>query len=101
MEKIYTVQPIEIELSYTTLPGTVTAVAIKYKAPDKSDGEFVATLDTLNKLVKYKSSPTASFEDLVSTKAYGTWLFWSYFTCLDGSEFPGEPVEWIIYKEGS
>ena len=100
MGKIYTIQQIVIELGYDTLPGTVTSVKIKYKAPDKTEGEFVATLDTVNKLVKYTGLPTASFADLAPTKPYGTWLFWSYFICNDGSPFPGEPIEWIIYEEG-
>lgn len=99
MEKIYSVQPIEIELSYTTLPGTVTSVLIKYRTPAKQEGEFTATLDTVNKLVKYKSLPTESFESF-STKAYGDWTFWNYFICADNSEFPGDVVVQKIYEEG-
>jgi hypothetical protein len=100
MSKIYSVQPVEIELSYTTLPGTIASVSIRYKNPDKDIGEFTATLDETNKLVKYKSQATESFADF-STKANGKWIFWSYFVCLDTSEFPGEPVEVYIYPEGA
>jgi len=99
MGKIYTVQPIEIEIGYVTLPGTIASVAIKYKNPSKVEGSFVATLDEVNKLVKYKSLATESLVDF-SDKPNGDWVFWNSFVCTDGAEFPGEPFTQTIYLEG-
>ncbi len=99
MSTIYTEQPFDVDLNYDLLPGTVTSVKIKYISPSKQAGEWVATLDEGNLLVYYHSAPTESLSDY-STKPNGTWKFWNYYICADGGEFPGEPVERIIYLEG-
>lgn len=98
MGKIYTIQPVEVELSYDVLPTTIASVKIQYINPDKVEGEFTAALDTVNKKVKYTGLPTQSYEDF-AVKANGTWKFIILFIGTDGSTTPGEPVTVTIYQK--
>ena len=72
-----------------------TTRLIKYKKPDATAGQFIATADT----------PTTAgiiYYDFVNTELdqEGVWTMWSYVTFADARSAPGEPFKLIVYVEG-
>ncbi len=95
MARIYQTQDyLRIELSYTVDVAIDTAV-IKYIDPDETEGEWVATVDELNKLIYY---------DLPSGLPLGIagrWTVWSVATADDGRIIPGDTFKFMVYTEGT
>lgn len=94
MGKIFSNQPFKIELGYDELPGAVASVQIKYQTPQGQKGSWNASIDRVGKKIFYYS---AEGETL---RFVGPWLFWSVILLDNGERYPGEPVSWVIYREG-
>jgi len=95
MNKIYSTQPFIIELSYDELPGAISSAKIKFRRPNLTEGSFTGVVDLVNKKVSYTSGAN---ETLGSD---GSWVFWNSFLISGwNTEFPGEPVNINIFKEG-
>ncbi len=92
MGKIYVIQWFHLYFSYTTLPGTVVDTKIRYIAPDKTEGEFPATHDTVGKQFYYNSPVEEPYE------IKGTWKFQGICILDTGEEVPSETIEQYISK---
>lgn len=95
MGKIYSTQPFKVELSYTDLPATPAKIEIEYRKPDGRRGRWPAQINMPGKKIYYWSN---AGEKLGMA---GTWSFWSVITDANGDEYPGEPVQMVIWGKGS
>lgn len=95
MGKVYKNQTrLKIEL---TVDGDVSGATclIKYIKPDKTEDNFIATID--NPVLGIISYTITSADDIDQA---GTWIFWAYITYTDSKVIMGEAVKVIIYNEG-
>ena len=68
---------------------------IKYKKPDYSTGEFLATItDAAAGIIEYE---VASADDL---NQKGDWIFWGYATFSNGKVAAGERYKIYVHQEG-
>ena len=72
-----------------------TTRLIKYKKPDGTAGQFIATEEA-------PATAGVIYYDFVSTELdqEGPWTMWSYVTFSDARSAPGEPFKVIVYVEG-
>lgn len=86
---------LRISLTYTEdIGSSISSVKIKYKAPDGTANEWVATHDLANKKVYYDlvaGSPLAQS---------GRWSFWIYAVMTDTRILIGEVASVYINAEG-
>jgi Zn-dependent M28 family amino/carboxypeptidase len=76
---------------------TASSLKIKYIKPDKTTGNWTATI----------SGTTALYKDFINTGGNseldqsGLWIFYSFITFSDGRLAPGEAVNIMVYEEGN
>ena len=94
MGKIYKNQfNLKLTLQTEVTVTGATATKIKYLKPDKTAGEFNASISGTEDL---------EYDFTVSTELdqSGDWTFWAYVTFSDSRIAPGEPVVIRVYEEG-
>jgi hypothetical protein len=74
----------------------VTTAKIRYIKPDRTRGEFTATIppDTTGIVQYVVQNPT----DLDQP---GPWKLWAFLTYADGKTIPSDPVTIEVHPEGS
>ena len=92
MGKIYSDQDyLKIELSYTdTIEDEISGIAIEYKKPDGTEGQWDAVHDEEAKTI-YKIFDEGEYLDVT-----GNWRFRPVITFTDGRVMPGEAVSILV-----
>lgn len=76
---------------------TATTLQIKYSKPSGTSGTLTATISGTTAMY-YDFTNTAGVSELNES---GLWRFWSKVTFSDGRIGYGEPVNIMVYDEGS
>ena len=97
MGKVFITQDyLTIRLSYTSaITNLIASAVIKYRKPDKTEGQWDALHDTVGKKI-WRNVEKGEF-----LNQKGNWRFWSFVTLTDGRVIPGEAFKHYIYTEGS
>lgn len=100
--RVYSIQPIEVEISYSNAlnkglfvnPDDIESVKIQYTKPTTPPtvGEWNAILDKTNKKIVYVGDETSSYE------TSGRWKFVAFVTLSNGKTYPTDPVYEDIYS---
>lgn len=91
MTKIYKDQFFRLTVSTGIDLTDATAIKIKYTAPNKTQGEWTATID--------ETDNTKAYYDCTGLDQLGTWHVYIKATFTEGS-IPGDLTYFIIYEEG-
>lgn len=100
--RVYSIQPIEVEISYERAlaknlfvnPDEIDSVKIQYTkptTPTATVGEWVAILDKVNKKIVYVGDENSSYGQV------GKWKFVAFVTLLNGKTYPTSPIYEEIY----
>lgn len=94
MSKLYISQPITVSLTCLVdeLPvSTGVSAKILYQRPDKTEGEWPATMDNATGIVEYDASES-------DINVAGKWKLQPSIVFAGGNELPGDTVEMRIEK---
>jgi hypothetical protein len=98
MSKIYKNQSgLRITLETGINISTASNLKIKYVKPDKTLGNWTATI----------SGTTALYKDFVNVAGAseldqsGVWILYAFITFSDGRLAPGESINVMVYEEGN
>jgi len=73
----------------------VTDMLVKYKKPDKTEGQWIGTItDIDNGVIHYEIETQNDLDQL------GLWTVWPYATFADGKSLPGDASKMRVSKEG-
>lgn len=73
----------------------VQQALIKYRKPDRTEGSFVATVESqIGGLISYVVQSPNDIDQ------YGAWDFWANITFNDGRNIVGSRSSVYVYKEG-
>jgi len=97
MGKIFDTQDyLRIQLAFTAdIEDDIASAVIKYIDPDGIEGEWVASIDTINKTIYYELPQGSPLEK------YGLWTVWSVATMDDGRTIPGTIAKFKVFTEGT
>lgn len=90
--KLYTGQPIEIELQITVDGSAMTtgqSAVINYRKPGGTIGSWTATVDNIDGTVNYSALSTEIDQD-------GKWKLQPVVTFIGGNAIPGESLDMTI-----
>jgi hypothetical protein len=91
MSKIYAGQCFRITVDTGVDLTTASDLKLKYTAPDRTTGEWIATIDPVDN--------TKMYYDVVALTKVGKWSVYAKATFTCGS-IPGEKAMFDIYLEG-
>ena len=97
-DKIYVAQTaLTLQLETGIDLSTAVSVVMKYIKPDKTEGQWVAEINTpaTDGVISYD---VASATDLDQS---GTWKRWAYITFTGSKVAPGDCVSFEVYDEGA
>jgi len=96
MSKIYVGQySLQIRLTTGVDITSASALLVKYKKPDGTEGSWTATeYDATTGVIYYDFTKASELDQA------GTWTFWAHVTFSDDRVAMGEPVTEKIYSEG-
>jgi hypothetical protein len=80
--------------TFCNLEGIISAV-IKYRKPNKEEGEFSAAVKDTDKGIIFHEVIEGEID------VSGWWVLWAFITFEDGRTAAGEAAKVFIWKEGS